>query len=235
MLRKPLLYGFLAGAVGLNPFQSAAGARIRQCPPLGPVLPAPKRPSQHPAVISAIEAITATLQVQIGGFNYSAVSIGVKSIHEDAPLLEVHHTPAHLNSERGAELVNSSTVYRIGSISKVFAVLAALQLAEDGLLSMHDPVGRWIPELVGPDRDASGSDYSEHELDEVDWDGITVEAVAAHMAGIGADSKLSSRLQLVDICMPCAARANRTYQFPLTSPPLMVTGRLLDFQRSPWT
>ncbi|KAK4236686.1 beta-lactamase/transpeptidase-like protein [Achaetomium macrosporum] len=182
MVPKTFLLGILTAFAGCRPFVEATP---RQCPPLGPVLPAPRRPSQHLAVRSTIEAVVASLQAEIGVFNYSAVSVGVQSIYEDAPLLDLHHTPAHLNPERGARQVNSSTVYRIGSISKVFTVMAALQLAEKGVLSMHDPIARWIPELGGPKRNSSRD--SEHELDGVDWDAITVEAVAAHLAGIGAD------------------------------------------------
>ncbi|KAM0418761.1 hypothetical protein ACHAPT_012271 [Fusarium lateritium] len=155
----------------------------RQCPPPGPVLPPPKRPSQHPAVKSAIEGIIKSLEAETAGFNYSAVSVAVRSIHEDEPFLNFHHTPPHPDSKRGAKEVDASTVYRLGSVSKVFTVLAALKLAEDGLLSMDDPVGQWIPELSG----RAGNPGSEDELDEMMWQDVTVEDVAAHLAGIGGD------------------------------------------------
>lgn len=161
-------------------------ADARQCPPLGPVLPPPKRPSQHPAVKAAIEGIAKTLEAQTAGFNYSAVSIGVQSIYEDEPFLDFHHTPSNPASRRGAKEVDASTVYRLGSVSKLFTVLAALKLAEDGVLSMNDPVGRWIPELSGRDSDPE----SEDELDRIEWQDVTVEAVAAHLSGIGGDSRL---------------------------------------------
>ncbi|KAJ3460776.1 hypothetical protein MRS44_011643 [Fusarium solani] len=154
-----------------------------QCPPLGPVLPPPKRPSQHPAVRAAIEGIIASLKAQTAGFNYSAVSVGVRSIYEDTPFLDFHHTPPDPASKRGAKEVDASTVYRLGSVSKLFTVLGALKLAEDGVLSMNDPVGWWIPELSGRDNDPE----SEDELDRIEWEDVTVEAVAAHLSGIGGD------------------------------------------------
>ncbi|SCO88950.1 uncharacterized protein FRV6_13078 [Fusarium oxysporum] len=176
MLSKTFLSFLITSFGGLH---TAVVAASRQCPPLGPVLPAPRRPAQHAAVKSAIEGITASLKTETG-FNYSAISIGVQSIFEDAPLLDFHHSPPHPDPNRGTNKVNASTVYRIGSISKVFTVLAALQLAEDGLLNMNDAITRWIPELSGyPD--------SGNELDEVNWEEVTVESVAAHLSGIGAD------------------------------------------------
>ncbi|KAM6529657.1 hypothetical protein FALCPG4_007785 [Fusarium falciforme] len=158
-------------------------ADARQCPPLGPVLPPPKRPSQHPAVRAAIEGIINSLEAQTAGFNYSGVSVGVRSIYEDTPFLDFHHTPSSPASKRGAKEVDASTVYRLGSVSKLFTVLAALKLAEDGVLSLDDPVGRWIPELSGRD----GDPESEDELDRIEWQDVTVEDVAAHLSGIGGD------------------------------------------------
>ncbi|KAJ4307654.1 hypothetical protein N0V84_012584 [Fusarium piperis] len=154
-----------------------------QCPPLGPVLPPPKRPSQHPAVKAAIEGIVKSLEAQTESFNYSAVSVGVRSIYEDEPFLDFHRTPPDPASKRGAKEVNASTVYRLGSVSKLFTVLAALKLAEDGVLSMNDAVGRWIPELSGRDSDPE----SEDKLDRIEWQDVTVEAVAAHLSGTGGD------------------------------------------------
>lgn len=80
--------------------------------------------------------------------------------------------------------INASTVYRLGSISKVFTVLAALRLVEDGVLSMNDPVTRWIPELAHSVGSHSGDD-----LDVIHWGGITVGDAAAHLAGLGGDSE----------------------------------------------
>jgi hypothetical protein len=137
-------------------------------------------------VRAAIEGIIASLKAQTAGFNYSAVSVGVRSIYEDTPFLDFHHTPPDPASKRGAQEVDASTVYRLGSVSKLFTVLGALKLAEDGVLSMNDPVGWWIPELSGRDNDPE----SEDELDRIEWEDVTVEAVAAHLSGIGGDSRL---------------------------------------------
>jgi CubicO group peptidase (beta-lactamase class C family) len=164
--------------------QRVVDATPRYCPPYGPVLPAPRQASRHPAVQYAVDTITAVLRGQTGGFNRSGVSIGVKSIYEDEPLLDFHYTPSIMNPKEGVEKIDSSTVYRLGSISKVFTVLAALGLAEDGALSMNDPVARWIPELVRRDGSHSGD-----ELDVTHWADITVADAAAHLSGLGGDSE----------------------------------------------
>lgn len=174
----PTLFTLFAG------LQQVVDATPRYCPPYGPVLPAPRQASQHSAVQYAVDTITTFLKGQTGGFNLSGVSVGVKSIYEDEPLLDFHYTPSTMNPKEGVKKINSSTVYRLGSISKVFAVLAALRLAEDGVLSMNDPVTRWIPELAHRDGSHSGD-----ELDITRWTDITVGDAAAHLSGLGGDSK----------------------------------------------
>src|SRR5262245_32791225 len=41
----------------------------------------------------------------------------------------------------------SSMIYSVGSISKQFTAASILLLAEEGKLSLDDPVGRWLPDL----------------------------------------------------------------------------------------
>jgi CubicO group peptidase (beta-lactamase class C family) len=49
---------------------------------------------------------------------------------------------ADLQSQRG---VTADTAFSIGSITKTFTAALILQLAEDGILSLDDPVTKWIP------------------------------------------------------------------------------------------
>src|ERR1017187_7188861 len=44
--------------------------------------------------------------------------------------------------------VTADTLFRIGSVSKSFAALAALQLQEEGKLKLTDTVRQWVPEVA---------------------------------------------------------------------------------------
>lgn len=46
-----------------------------------------------------------------------------------------------------AERIDADTVFRIGSITKVFTAMAATRLRDEGKLSFDDPVARHLPEL----------------------------------------------------------------------------------------
>lgn len=45
--------------------------------------------------------------------------------------------------------INEDTLFGLASVTKSFTALAIMQLAEKGLLSVHDPVSRYIPDFSG--------------------------------------------------------------------------------------
>jgi len=59
---------------------------------------------------------------------------------------------ADIESHRSA---TTSMIYSIGSISKQFTAASILLLAEEGKLSLDDPVGRWLPDQVAEGRQLS--------------------------------------------------------------------------------
>ncbi|KAI0407138.1 beta-lactamase/transpeptidase-like protein [Xylaria palmicola] len=155
-------------------------ARDGLCPPLGPVMPAPISPSTHDAVKSAIQDVSERFQNRTATFNTTGISVAVKSIHETSPLLELHHTPPILDGT-GTTNIDSETIYRIGSISKIFSVLSVLT---QGRMKLEDPIVKYVPELLQLKRHAVPA---ANDITAVHWDQVTVAALASHMSGIGAD------------------------------------------------
>lgn len=47
----------------------------------------------------------------------------------------------------GKKPATADTLFRIGSTSKAFASLSILKLADEGKLSLNDPISKWIPEV----------------------------------------------------------------------------------------
>ncbi|KAF4453057.1 Beta-lactamase-like protein 2 [Fusarium austroafricanum] len=154
-------------------------AKNYHCPPIGPVLPAPTNPSSHSKVKNAIEALTETINAYAGQLHSSAVSVGVASIYEDKPLLDLHHTPENLDP-RGVNKIDADSVYRIGSVSKTYTTLAALKVRG---LNMHDPVTKYVPEL----RRLNKQQKVNNAITTVDWDKVSMNALASHMGGVPAD------------------------------------------------
>ncbi|KAB5580929.1 beta-lactamase/transpeptidase-like protein [Coniochaeta sp. 2T2.1] len=73
--------------------------------------------------------------------------------------------------------VGDDTVFALGSLTQLFTVYT--WLAEMGVETWNDPITKYLPELKSA---ACGGNIT------VDWDDITIEALAGHMAGIARDS-----------------------------------------------
>lgn len=155
------------------------------CPPLGPVLPPPVSASTSPAVAASVATFQQLMDEFTAQYNHSAVAIGLKSIHEDNYLVEYAFTPPNRDA-RGTQHVDSNTVFRIASVSKIFPVLAILKLHG---VSLDDPVTKYVPELLALNNQARENSA----IWTVAWDEVTLGALASHLAGVGVDSKLAHR------------------------------------------
>jgi CubicO group peptidase (beta-lactamase class C family) len=50
----------------------------------------------------------------------------------------------------GGPPMTDDSIFRIASITKPITAAAVMMLVEDGRIGLHDPVGRWLPELADP-------------------------------------------------------------------------------------
>ncbi|KAF4960451.1 hypothetical protein FGADI_942 [Fusarium gaditjirri] len=69
--------------------------------------------------------------------------------------------------------LTEDTIFRIGSVTKVFTVYAII--AKAGIEALSYPVSIFLPELLG--------NSSSNPLERIDWSEITVGALATHQAG----------------------------------------------------
>lgn len=169
---------------------AAADVYTQPCPLYGQNYPAPTSlaTSNHveAAAKSALEQILkARNETTVYGpldTDTTAFSLDFYSLDDDDSLFSHHYTPDQLLSQRtaGVEEVDSDTVYRVGSVSKLWTVYLFLLAAGDQ--SWNDPITNFIPELqeiaLTQEPDSTSN---------VDWESITVGALASHLAGIGRD------------------------------------------------
>ncbi|OBS19957.1 hypothetical protein FPOA_11680 [Fusarium poae] len=158
---------------------TALAARGGHCPPLGPVLPPPLHPSTHSSVKSAIKNIQDLFESETSSLVNSSVVVAIKSANEDDYMFEFASTPPNVDP-RGVDEVDSDTVFRMASLSKLFPVLALLKTHK---VNFDDRVTKYLPELRALNKDARKHDA----VWAVDWDEITVGSLASHLAGIPAD------------------------------------------------
>lgn len=167
------------------------------CPLIGPEFPAPQRLAEHPTWKKAIDNITAVFDYidvsNITGVDRFSYSIQIFSTNPGPPILwERHRTAKDLPANTtGVHAVDGDTVYRLGSVSKVFTVLA--YLAEVGDVTWNEPITKYIPELANRSGEASSPNFD--PVRETDWEDITIGALAAQISGLGRDCMFCIQFQ----------------------------------------
>ena len=201
------------------PFISLAQLETSSCPLLGPDFPPPVNPSASQAVseaqqlmITAIEqALRNTTRYGRLDSNATSFSLELYSLYETDPLFTYHFSaPALANPIEGVATVDSNTIYRIGSISKLFTVYMYLITAGDA--SFNDPITKYVPELA-QHAESNAEVLETDDIDTVHWKDITIGALASQLAGIGRDP---SHAPLVDemylsVGLPPVPLSNASY------------------------
>lgn len=166
------------------------------CPPLGPVFPKPSSQAllSSASVQAAIANLTATFTARDAdnstGAYSTSYSIEVWSA-SDAPgttIFSWHHTAPNLTTASfnasGVRKVDKNTVYRLGSLTKIFTIYT--WLVQDGDTRWNEPITKYVPELAAV-ADKAKSD----PVDNVDWGEVTIGALASQMAGIVRDCEFN--------------------------------------------
>ncbi|EED13547.1 penicillin-binding protein, putative [Talaromyces stipitatus ATCC 10500] len=160
---------------------------------LGPVLPRPSGLGigiMNPILVDLPTTLHQTFQQghsDFGDFmgNTSSVSITAMSTEdsEETPFFNFHFSSPFLNETAGSTTnITEDSVYRIGSISKLFTVYALL--LNFGREHWDNPVTDYIPQL----REAVAAQRGiGNPVDHVDWENITLGAMASQLSGIGRD------------------------------------------------
>jgi CubicO group peptidase (beta-lactamase class C family) len=100
------------------------------------------------------------------------------------PLFSWHHTAPNLTTlnTTGVRKVDQNTVYRLGSLTKIFTIYT--WLVQDGDTRWNEPITKYVPEL------AAVADRAKNDpVGNVDWEEVTIGALASQMAGVVRDCK----------------------------------------------
>lgn len=157
------------------------------CPLLGQQWPAPSNIANESDFISAARSIDDDLNASaLNGtaFNGTSFSIGLFSVTDPDIIYQYHHTDDSVkNSKDGVGQVDSRSVYRVGSISKLLTVY--LFLVREGWHKLCAPVTDYLPALQKVNVTTS-------DLDVVvpHWSEITIGELASHLGGVAGDCEL---------------------------------------------
>ena len=122
----------LARSIALALLLCISGVRIAAAADSGP--PAPPK---------TLDELKQRIEKVVKDQNVPA--IGIALVNRDGPVWVAGWGKADLKSERAAD---QDTLFRIGSVSKMFAGLAVLKLVEEGKLSLDDKVRDRAPDVA---------------------------------------------------------------------------------------
>ncbi|KAF2967354.1 hypothetical protein GQX73_g6229 [Xylaria multiplex] len=173
------------------------GSHAKQnCPLYGLGYPKPNNLLNHQGIHNAAKALDSVLGQYVDNANNTgsdrfSYSVEVFTANEQEPLWSHYWTAKNLATMNttGVKEIDGNTVYRIGSLTKVFTMLTFL--AEVGDLCWNEPISKYIPEIaamVVPGRDNS------HSLTSPDWGSITIGALASQVSGLMRDYSLLGEL-----------------------------------------
>ncbi|KAI6350865.1 hypothetical protein MCOR31_012055, partial [Pyricularia oryzae] len=208
-MAPPLSPGVIFAALLTLYFARAALAKP-PCPLWGHMYPKPGigALSTHPAIQQASQSLSALFGQHLdgteggdggGGGSSASYSYAIEVFSADggdeAPLLWSRYWTAPRLPEQdaagvGVKTVASDTVFRIGSVTKVFTVLALLAVAGDAV--WNDPITKYVPELAARVEEAAG--VPAESTWSPDWEDVTIGALAGQTSGIMRDYALLSEL-----------------------------------------
>lgn len=159
---------------------------IPTCPFPGAAFTKPANLAASPTIQTALKNLTAAFetydQTSSNNPNGTSWSLQVFSAYTDEPVWEHYHTANNLldKDESGNFTIGPDTIYRLGSLTKVFTMLTFLAEAGDSYL--NEPVTKYIPEL-----ELLAAKARSNPIMSVDWSSVTIGGLASHMGGLARD------------------------------------------------
>ncbi|KAL9017920.1 MAG: hypothetical protein Q9185_004782 [Variospora sp. 1 TL-2023] len=163
---------------------------------LGPTYPAPKHLIRDTSQIAvAWKNVSSIIDAHLSGNSSDLTgppdlknltfSLGMFSIHDPsvAESFQYHHTSAEVaNSTTGVTDVDGTSIYRVASITKLVTTFA-------GMLELDErdwdrPITDFVPAFAAYARDKPGA---EDPVNIVQWEKVTLAALASQLAGIPRD------------------------------------------------
>ncbi|OTA56263.1 beta-lactamase/transpeptidase-like protein [Hypoxylon sp. EC38] len=150
------------------------------CPLYGLGYPKPTNLLSQPGFQQAATTLDSVFAEYIDHANNTgsdaySYSVEVFSADEEDLLWSHHWTAPNLRSLKspGVKTVDGDTVYRLGSVTKIYTVLTFL--AEVGDTLWNEPITKYIPEIAS--MVVAGADNS-HSISTPDWETITIGSLA---------------------------------------------------------
>ncbi|KAJ4115347.1 hypothetical protein NW768_011199 [Fusarium equiseti] len=172
---KTLTLALLSGLV-----RNGLAIPTEECPILGPVTTSGFDLSTFEAIKNATDGFPSIIESffknKILNETHTSFAINVFSTATNESLYSYYHAAEALNDTLSTGKLDDGTVFRTGSVSKLFTAYALL--VKEGFDVLDKPVTEILPELAGNNRS--------EPVDRIIWEDVTVGALLTHQGGSGS-------------------------------------------------
>ena len=159
------------------------GLPTEECPILGPTFPSNFDVSDTSAFRDAASAFPGIVEslFSSGAVNrtHSSFTIDVFSASTNRSIYRYQHAAPALNGTLNAGVLDDGTIFRIGSVAKLYTAYAIL--AHAGMDVLDQPVTKYLPSLAG--------NSQSKPLEGIIWEDVTIRALASYQGGTGGYRK----------------------------------------------
>lgn len=151
------------------------------CPLEGAVFPKPQHLATNEAIKAAVSNLTSTFEeITDSAQNYSFALEVFSARGSSDPIFSVLHTAPKLATQNttGVKTVDENTVFRLGSLTKIYTIYTFLINAGDKL--WNEPITKYVPELQAL------TNRSDPVVNTA-WDEVTIGGLATQMTGVPRD------------------------------------------------
>nr|AAZ14924.1 beta-lactamase class C binding protein-like protein [Coprinellus disseminatus] len=140
-----------------------------------------------PQIRKALDSLDKYLKKRTAAADVESLSIAV--VTPAGPIFERGYGVLKANDNTTTQAPDSNSIYRLGSISKMFTALETMLLREKGVLNLDDPVEKYLPDLKPPSASFGWAQSAKAQAQGVASRSsrVTIRQLASHTAGMGRD------------------------------------------------
>ncbi|KAH6906074.1 beta-lactamase/transpeptidase-like protein [Coprinopsis sp. MPI-PUGE-AT-0042] len=217
-----LLYVFTLASLALSnvaaaPHEGPGGSPATACPiPLPNLLT--HRPVKTQGLSKALEALDQLITKRAAAADIDSLAFAI--VTSSGPIFEKGYGRLKANDNTTTQAPGSDSIYRLGSISKMFTAFETLLLREKGILNLDNPIEKYLPNSQPPSASFGWAQQvkARGEGEPSRSSRVTIRQLASHEAGVGRESPVTglSKWPAADPFPAALPPANLTLEEPVT-------------------
>ncbi|KAH6906088.1 beta-lactamase class C binding protein-like protein [Coprinopsis sp. MPI-PUGE-AT-0042] len=199
------------------PHEGPGGSPATACP-----IPLPNlfthKPVKTQGISKALEALDQLITKRAAAADVDSLAFAI--VTSSGPIFEKGYGRLKANDNTTTQAPGSDSIYRLGSIPKMFTAFETLLLREKGILNLDDPIEKYLPDFQPPSASFGWAQQmkARGEGKPSRSSRVTIRQLASHEEGVGRESPMTglSKWPATDPFPAALPPANLTLEEPVT-------------------